>query len=339
MLLSLIQRVLASPTAVNQRQTLTSHQQGQYRHVLAIVSVFYLLSPFFVFISIKNWGLLLQREESFSPLWPVFWVPWVDYQLAIHALVIGSLTLGVIVAMFPCYRLLRVAFFLVFFMYLAALNSFGKVNHNMHAWIILGFILQFIPTWKNSFYEEKTSSTREERHLTILVFWWAQAALLLTYSMAGVGKVAGVGWQAINGQLHGLGPEALSLHIAERLLQTRETTVLGPFFIDNPWLGYPMYLATIYLQLLSIFVAFRPALHKWWAVGLMGFHIAVFVTMSIPFTENILLLALIFFFSPFEPYRSKSLAEYIKTRVVQLPGLDWIIYLLGSPGRAKQKTG
>ena len=79
-------------------------------------------------------------------------------------------------------------------------------------------------------------------------------------------------------------------------------------------------LACVYLELFAFWAAFRPSLHRWWAAGLILFHVGVYLLMSIAFSQAVLLVGLLFLASPFrgeEPVRGVV--------VKQLPVLSWLL--------------
>ena len=120
--------------------------------------------------------------------------------------------------------------------------------------------------------------------------------------------------------MHSLAIDATALHIADRLLATNATSVLGPLVIEYPLVGWPFFLwFNFYLMPFAFLAAFRPSLHTFWAAGLILYHIGSYLTMNIGFTANILLLALFFFFSPFATPNTSW-----RTIVSDMPLLGWL---------------
>ena len=89
--------------------------------------------------------------------------------------------------------------------------------------------------------------------------------------------------------------------VADSLLRTNADTLLGHFFVDHPLAGWPLFIGTMYLEGASVFIAFRPRLHRFWGFGLIAFHVGTQLTMNITFPENTLLLAVLLVCSPFAP--------------------------------------
>ena len=121
-------------------------------------------------------------------------------------------------------------------------------------------------------------------------------------------------------------PGALGSHVALRLLQTQSRSALGPWIIHHPWLTWPGLPAAIYLELFSFWIAFRPALQRSWAAGLILFHLGTFFTMTITFPQSSFLLALLLFQSPFAPGDFPPW----KTCFLQLPLAGGVLKMLKS---------
>jgi hypothetical protein len=193
-------------------------------------------------------------------------------------------------------------------------NSFGKINHAHHLWVLTAFLLVFLPDVT----ELATDRPTRQRFLT--VFWACQAITLLTYTMSGIGKVVCAAYQLCARQNNILMPNGLATLIASRLLQTSSTSWLGPWLVAHPWFGWPLGLASIYLEFFAFWIAFRPALLRWWAAGLILFHIVVFLCMAIGFIPVVLLLGLLFLGTPPCP-EQRSMLDVAR----QLPVLSLIL--------------
>ena len=182
--------------------------------------------------------------------------------------------------------------------YVALKNSYGKIGHSNHLPLLVSLLLIFLPRgWERP----APRTTRTLRQGTLAVFWLCGAAVLLTYTMSGLGKLGGAVYQLARLEPNAFAPGALGAHIAQRLLQTDSHSLLGAWIIDHPWLTWPAMPFAVYLELFSFVVAFRPALARGWAALLVVFHVGNYFTMAIAFPASCFLLALLFFRSPFEP--------------------------------------
>ena len=89
---------------------------------------------------------------------------------------------------------------------------------------------------------------RALRQSTLLVFWMCGAAVLLTYTMSGIGKLGGALYQLARLEPNAFAPGGLGAHIAQRLLQTDSHSLLGAWIIEHPWLTWPAMPTAVYLE-------------------------------------------------------------------------------------------
>jgi hypothetical protein len=127
----------------------------------------------------------------------------------------------------------------------------------------------------------------------LIVVSAAQAMVLLVYSMAGLGKIVGSVLPFLEGRMHAFSPEALSVQTAAHLIQTNQSSLLGPFVIEHPYLGWLLLLTSVYLQLFAFWLVFRPSLRRLWGLGLIAFHVGTHLVMAIDFSPTCLLLAVL----------------------------------------------
>ncbi|MEM6823325.1 MAG: hypothetical protein AAF558_15460, partial [Verrucomicrobiota bacterium] len=232
-----------------------------------------------------------------EPLWPVSWLGTGDpSDLLIYAILYANLIATLLVLIAPEFRSLRIFLFVAFLEYIAFRNSFGKINHWGHLMLLISFVLIFLPKGWSSLVGSRTVQIQ-----TLSTIAACQAMILVTYTMSGLGKIIVGGIQMAQGKANSFSPDALARHISERLLETSETSYLGDWIINYPWMGWPMMFFAIYLQTVSIFILFRPALHRIWGVAHLLFHVGVFLTMTISFNESSFLVALFLIASPFTP--------------------------------------
>ena len=287
-------------------QTVTFHKAR------IVVRCYYAALLFLAAETTQDWTVHLGRRDAL-PLWPVWWLHAVPLRAGMLGILAGYLVAAFLGVVFANRRWARTLAFLGLLEFVALDNSFGKINHNQHLWVLTAFCLVFLPDIS------ARVASRTERQRYLMVFWACQAITLLTYTMSGVGKVAGAIYQLSAGQNNILMPTGLAEIIANRLLQTDSTSWLGPWFIAHPWFGWPLGLVSVYLEFFAIWVAFRPALQRWWAAGLILFHIGVFLTMRISFSPAVLLVGLLFFASPFRREEDGGWRT-----VKQLPLLSWM---------------
>lgn len=271
-------------------------QRSAARSARLLVRVFYAANLYLVFRHLRLWPGWLEIA-AIDPLWPVSWVPLVGIEPAVHAILTLLLAGAFAAALLPGWRPARGLACLGLLLFHGFANSFGKINHSSHGWLLASFLLTFLPDAGPAALER----SRVLRQRTLNAFWSAQAMLLVFYALSGLWKSLAALEQLVRGEVHGLAPSALALHIAHRLLQTGDQSLLGPFFIEHPLLGWPPFLLTLYLQVASPWVAFRPSLHRLWGAGHVAFHFAVYLTMAVSFHPQVLVVGILLLASPLDP--------------------------------------
>jgi hypothetical protein len=291
-------------------------QRQAYVKATFIVRFLYIITLWPVLNRLGADWLPWRTVEALDPVWSVAWFPFLDPVLG--ADIIGGLTLVTILAvvLFPQSKFVRVLAFIGFFIFASFSNSFGKVNHDLHAWMAILFGFMFIPagSWKAG----ERSILFRQYFLTAV--WFGMALMMLFYSMAGLFKLYGIGFQISNGMVSALHPYGLAYQVMGRQILTNTESLFGSAMLDFPWIGWPMYLAAIYLEVFAIVAVFRPRLHLVWGLGLIGMHLGNWMFLSITFNPNVVLLALFFVNSPFRPFLFN-----LKTTVRDLPVLGWLI--------------
>ena len=278
----------------------TTLSMQKHAHFVAKVSlrVFYSFLLYYAVILIHLWNYY-HTLSPIDPLWPVIWLNAMDNPIVgVEIILVGGFSAAILGALFCEFRWARITTFVGLLEYLALKYSYGgHIGHGMHLWLIVSFLLIFLP----SHWAKIGISSRLTQQMTLRLFWCCQALVMLTYSMSGLGKLGGALYQLMIGQIHLFHPDAFSLHIAERLLQNNSTSLMGSWFIEHPLWGMPVMVGALYFQLFAFWAAFRPSLHKLWGFGLILFHIGTSLIFSINFSFSIFLIALLFLYSPFKP--------------------------------------
>ena len=197
-----------------------------------------------------------------TPLWPVGWLLWTHHAVlgsrVLMMFYLGTNLLGPFTA---GWRASRVLTFLGLLEFLAYKNSFGKIGHSLHLVLLVAGVLILLPTgWE----QPAPRVSRRRRQETLLVFWLAQATVLLSYTMSGAAKLAAGLFQLVTGQPNAFAPGGLSAIIAERLTATHSTSDLGGWIVHHPYLTWPALPTVMLLEFFALLVAFqaraRPAL-------------------------------------------------------------------------------
>ena len=287
-----------------------------------LIQAYYAVVLYFAVGNLFSWQGYLEAGEL-APLWPVRWLRWIDTETGIGMILAFHLVAGLVGATLNRFRTVRIIVFVSLLEFVAFKFSFGSINHGDHLGVLISFVLIALPRG----WYERASDNRRTRVATALVFSTCQSLILLTYSMAGFWKLGGVIRQVLAREVHSLHPKGLAMQIAAKLLDSDTTSIAGPWLIEHYWVGWPLMIATLYLELFALWIVFRPSLHRAWGAGLILFHVSSHLTMEVGFPQNVLWLALFLVLSPFAPARW-SWSRALRELPIAGPRLP-----LGSPGR------
>jgi len=287
------------------------NQRVAYDRAALIARAFYAFALYWVIIDMNGF-LQLQRAEAIDPQWPAGWVESVGMDLGVNLIIIGHIAAALLALCLPQWRVARFAYFFTLLQYMAILNGFGKINHNMHAWLFVSAILVLLP--------DRGWNRRQrigDRHYFLTVFWCAQLAVLFFYTLTGVWKVLhGIAALRDPNLISGFQFSGFALIVGDRILLTGQETLLGEWFVRNRIPGWLLYQGTVYLEAASILIAFRPRLHRVWGIGLLLFHLGTQLGMGFTFDRNLVVLALLFVCSPAMPDGVR-----FRDAVLDLPGV------------------
>ncbi|SDU23225.1 hypothetical protein SAMN05444156_2751 [Verrucomicrobium sp. GAS474] len=283
-------------------------QTEAWGNARVLVRCFYAGLVYLAASLIPGWEGIVGRVPV-APLWPVAWLHSGEGITAILSLYL----FGAIAALaFPEQRWARAAAFVGVLEYVAYGNSFGKIGHSMHGWVLVSLIFVLLP--RGGF----TERNRAVRQQFLHVVWLATFLLLYIYFMSGMSKVGGCLWQLWNGETSVLNPYSLSNQIADRLNQTQTSNAVAVWLIDHHWVGWILYLGVIYLQIAALWAAFRPELLRPVGLAMILFHVGTYFIFTIVFLPMVLLAGLLLLVSPWAGAGSTDLG---RTCWGRLPGV------------------
>lgn len=283
-----------------------------FERAKSVIPFVYYLLFFIAFTRLEGLDQLIKQSAvGFDPRWPLWWAHAFDLPTVIMIVYLGLTFSALIASFFPHVMAARTFAFLGFLQFHAYMSSFGGPNHQWDHWLWVLFILIFLPS------EKKTRDDEGARRRFSLVFWGAQAFVLLTYTMAGILKVFYGVIQLAQGQSNAFSIDAAALHVAHELTQMGQTTLIGPFIVNNPSVAWLPFLAVLYIQLFAFLVAFKPRLHRLWGIGLILFHLGTFLTMRAVFTAPSALLLVLLCASPFVPTKNPAMFQFLSLPVVE----------------------
>ncbi|HEY8965120.1 MAG TPA: hypothetical protein VIM58_01680 [Candidatus Methylacidiphilales bacterium] len=249
-----------------------------------LVRFFYAGLAYLAASLLPGWDGFLTRVPV-APLWPVAWL----HDAAGVEAVLLLYVFGAVAALaFPERLWGRGLAFVGVLEYVAYANSFGKIGHSLHAWVLVALIFLFVPG--EAF---RRGASRAARQRLLHVVWLGTFLLLYVYFMAGLSKVGGCLWQAWNGETTILNPHSLSNQVADRLNQTGATNPVAVWLIGHHWVGWALYLGVVYLQIAALWAAFRPVLIRPVGLAMVLFHVFTWFVFTIAFLPMVLLAGLL----------------------------------------------
>lgn len=287
-----------------------AEQFRSYDRAVLMVRLFYASGLFLVYLDTAEWRGMLEARSLAGP-WTLDWLPDDSVHRGVPWILGGYLATAILVTALPQLRLVRAANFVMLVQYVSLLQSFGYIRHTHHAWLWASGILVLLP---NRNWSGRT--TAEHRHYFLSTIWLAQLVVAAFYSLTGFWKVAGIGEALVRGEPSMLGGEGFMWVVVRGQILVEDPALLSGFLIDHPRVAWASYLATIYVELVAVVVAFRPRLHRIWGVLLIAFHFATELTMRISFVPAVVVVAVLFVGSPLAPG-----GVHLKESLLDLPGV------------------
>lgn len=286
-------------TLIDGKSFISSDASKKFELAKTLVGVFYFLilwisiQSFGHFSQNPSWDELLASEDLFVPIWPMLWVQYVDWEIAHRSILLYFLISAIAACIFwKRYRLVRVFVALGMFMYVAQVSSFGKIDHYNHLMVLASFLFIFLPNIHNKKESDAVSFLQ--------IFFGNQVLILLTYFSSGYYKFKGIYEQESWGMLSALSPESLAHNVAKTSLARGES-----YFFANDIFNHPGYhfsallIGGYFIEFLSIYIIFKPQLHRLWGFVLILLHGMILLTVGPDFSIQIFVLGIFLLFSPF----------------------------------------
>lgn len=232
--------------------------------------------------------LELAQRSHLDPLWPVAWVARVSLPVSALAIALLFLVSSLLAVFTPGSRVARAT--CAFFMLesVALQNSFGKINHSSHTFVLAAIVLVFLP--KNDSVTYRVQTLRSWFGVTVVA--------LATYTVAGTAKIRGAAIDLFRGDMSVLHPDALAVIIARQAVvrgqALDELSPLAGALIEYPVLGWPFMLGAIALEVGAVLAPFVPAVYRPWLLSLLAMHFGILFIMGISFGNAVLLLLILF---------------------------------------------
>jgi len=261
-----------------------------YDGLMSAIRLFYAFMLYFVFLLFTKDLQKLASNYPNSPIWPIKLLHvFIRHEYVPYGIGLGLFLSTIIAVLFIEKRTTRIFVFLFYFLFVAYNSSYGKINHNYHHLVYLLFGLIFLPSKMNNNHLLKTK----------VVFSSIQLFILFTYSISGFWKLNKGLAQFFKDEESIFSVNSLSNHIAKRIMETNQDTLFGEWLINQPHLGFLLLLSAVYVELCSVFILFRPSIHRFWGISLILMHFNIYIFMGIGFTSPCIVLAFLFLTSPF----------------------------------------
>ena len=264
-----------------------------YSKIVNNIKYSYIFFLFLIFTQLTNKNYVLQ-ESMLDPLWPMLLfqnVSPASIALCCHIFLIAGFLL---LTRFYNNRFLKVFVFIIYFLYLAFLNSFGKINHGHHLALMILFCFMLIPSGKETHYKEKT----------VLIFASAQFFLLLAYSLTGFWKLFWGVVEFFTKDVSLFSPLSFRNVLIEQF-QLTNAPLIGAWFLEHYYIGYIFYCAVVAIELFAVFAFFKSNLHKIWGMLLIGMHLGIHLVLNVNMYPAIMAIGLLLLMSPFQKSRVK----------------------------------
>ena len=299
-----------------------SLHRAMFQQATLIVWFFYIASAYFLYDGARAFSHIVDSADSLELLWPVAWLQSVGLDRG--GKVVAHLGLAAAVLGLLWWRVLAVRIFisLALLLYAAFANSYGAINHNHHEWFWISVCFWFLPTGR----AETIEATRVKRMQFLTAFSLAPLLILVFYTQSGVYKCYYALAALVHDRVGGFSPDAMGITIAGRAFQTGSQPMWGELAVGYPLLSWPFYLGLYFAEIVSIFVFFRPQLHRLWGVVLIAFHFGTLLFMDIVFGKHVLINGMLFVMSPF------ALGQHsLHSQLLSIPVLGDLYALIRNP--------
>lgn len=286
-------------------ENLIRSQERYFTRSKLIIRIFYAIL-LYTLMNGTNLLTLLEGEVRFIPALqfleylPKGWLPGVVY----------AAMLPVLLAFFaPQSRILRILSALAAFITIGLYSCVGLRSSSGLIYVWISFFFCFPPNWlKNKSFKSRQS--------TIFFVWMATAALLATYTLAGIWKFAyALVVQPLSGYAGGFSPDAMARVVADYILRSGQPSWLGNLVVQDHILGGPLYVYLIFVELTAFLTLFFPKYYRLLAFELMMFHLFSLYILHISFIHHIPLILLFLYYSPF--YQEGLLTKDFITKKIQ----------------------
>lgn len=264
---------------------------AQYGRIVWLLRAHYV---WLLYFALTKWTRKTYFEPApFDPMWPVFWMRWVPWEAgawAIVGLCIGGAAASLLM---PRRQLPRILAAVGLFEALALTYTYTGVQHRTYTMLALTCFYALIPTLRDH------AATLDEKRRSLLAVFGGVSFVLFTYSWAGFTKLWGLTEALLRGDAHVLDFGRVPVVFLNRAFRFEHPPPMSEFVLDHPVLASLGLFLVMYVEFVSLSVAFRPHLQRWWMFLLAGFHLSTLLTMRVYFAPATAMLLVLGIFTPF----------------------------------------
>jgi hypothetical protein len=258
------------------------------------VPFFYFLVEFMALNQIMRYDQL--AHVRVEPFWPIIWTTLIGQLEFLPELFLAILCIAASIgAIWYRFRAARAIAFVGIMQYQAFIIAAFGSEHDFYIPLFISALFIFLPdAWRGNV-------SLDARKRFTVIFWGAQAYLLLTYTMSGFYKLVSVYPQYMHEEAHYFSLDAGGLYVAYWLEQFGRTSMLGNFIVEHQYASWLALAGIMYVLVFAIWAAFAPSLQRLWGFGIIAFHFSTALSMSILFLYNPLFAGMFLLASPFTP--------------------------------------
>lgn len=240
-----------------------------------------------------DWNVIIESKDLCKPIWSIQFLSLEYWEVSVRLIMLLFLFFSFLaIILWEHYRAIRIGVFLSMFFYLSLISSFGKIDHSMHIMLIILFLLIFIPN-------KSESLTNGIDNLK--VFFGIQTLLLLTYFVSGFFKFYGIIDQELSGLKSSLSLDSLAQNLSKTSFALDSEFFLSTYILNTSSPIFPIILIIGYfIEFFSIYVIFKPNLHRIWGLLLIGLHAGILLSIGPNFYIHMFAVGIFLLCSPFK---------------------------------------
>ena len=225
-------------------------------------------------------------ETPSHVLWPVAWVFSSAQSWVVPSMFVSLAATSVLVLWKTKYQVVRVLFFVLYFLMIAMQYSYHGQSHVYHTSLYVLLIWSVIPTW---------TQTRELELANVMQL--SYAAVIVPYFLSALWKIFYFGHDLIVLGASDSTLDPLGVKLASFYVHYYHYHPLGDWLINSAVWGKLVYIMIVLFELSSVAVLLFKRFLPLWGVLAIFFHLGIYLVLGVDFKE-MLAVSLYFSLSP-----------------------------------------